>query len=106
MSRYTVYITPSALREVKDLPGYVRPRVRLAIADLENNPHPPGSKPLDLSDMEGHTEIEREVCRLRIEKWRVLYAIAEAEKAVDVLAIRKRPPYDYGDLAQLLEEGE
>jgi hypothetical protein len=28
----------------------------------------------------------------------------EAEKAVDVLAIRKRPPYDYGDLAQLLEE--
>ncbi len=102
MSLYTVYVTPTALGQVKDLPGHVRQRVKLAIDDLGNNPHPPGSKPLDLSDMEAHTEVEREVCRLRIEKWRVLYAIVEAEKAVDVLAVRKRPPYDYGDLAQLL----
>jgi mRNA interferase RelE/StbE len=34
----------------------------------------------------------------------VLYAITEADKSVDVLAIRKRPPYDYGDLEELIEE--
>jgi mRNA interferase RelE/StbE len=106
VSQYTVYVTPSALREVKDLPGHVRQRVKLAIEDLANNPHPPGSKLLDLSDMEVHTEVEREVCRLRIEKWRVLCAITEAEKAIDVLAVRKRPPYDYGDVVQLLEGSE
>jgi len=42
--------------------------------------------------------------RLRIEKWRVIYAIDEEEKIIDVLAIRQRPPYDYGDLSQLLSE--
>lgn len=103
MSRYTVYVTPSALREVKNLPGHVRQQVKRAINDLGNDPHPPGSKPLDLSDTEVAGKVIRVVCRLRIEKWRVLYAITEAENAVDALAVRKRPPYDYGDLAQLLE---
>jgi mRNA interferase RelE/StbE len=37
-----------------------------------------------------------------LDKWRILYAITEADKLVDVLAVRKRPPYDYGDLQQLL----
>lgn len=27
----------------------------------------------------------------------------EADKIVDVLTVRKRPPYDYGDLEQLIE---
>ncbi len=103
MSRYTAYVTPPALREVKGLPGHVRQQVRLAINELGNNPRPPGSKPLDLSDMEVAGEVKRVVCRLRIEKWRVLYAITDAEDAVDVFAVRKRPPYDYGDLAELLE---
>lgn len=106
MSQYAVYVTPSALREVKDLPGHVRQRIKLAIDGLGDNPHPPGSKPLDLSRIVVHPEVEREVCRLRIEKWRVLYAITECEKTVDVLAVRKRPPYDYGDVAQLLEGSE
>jgi mRNA interferase RelE/StbE len=33
-----------------------------------------------------------------------VYAVTEAERAVDVLAVRKRPPYDYGDLEELLEK--
>ena len=32
----------------------------------------------------------------------VLYTIREGEKVVDVLALRKLPPYDYGDLHDLL----
>ena len=35
---------------------------------------------------------------------RVVYVIAEPDKAIDVLAVRRRPPYDYGDLAVLLKE--
>jgi len=31
-------------------------------------------------------------------------AITEADKAIDVLVVRKRPPYDYGDLEALLAE--
>jgi len=31
-------------------------------------------------------------------------AIHEDDKIVDVLAVRKRPPYDYGDLESLLTE--
>jgi mRNA interferase RelE/StbE len=30
--------------------------------------------------------------------------VTDAGAAVDVLAVRKRPPYDYGDLERLLEE--
>jgi hypothetical protein len=30
--------------------------------------------------------------------------VTEAEKIIDVLAIRKRPPYDYGDLEKLLTQ--
>jgi mRNA interferase RelE/StbE len=43
-----------------------------------------------------------ELRRLRIDRWRIVYAVTEADRIVDVLAVRKRPPYDYGDLAELL----
>jgi mRNA interferase RelE/StbE len=32
-----------------------------------------------------------------------VYAITEEAKVVDILVVRKRPPYDYGDLESLLE---
>ncbi|WP_376788420.1 type II toxin-antitoxin system RelE/ParE family toxin [Thermoflexus sp.] len=41
--------------------------------------------------------------RLRMDRWRIIYAVDERNKIIDVLAVRKRPPYDYGDLAELLE---
>jgi mRNA interferase RelE/StbE len=31
-----------------------------------------------------------------------VYTVTEKDRAIDVLAVRKRPPYDYGDLAALL----
>ena len=104
MSPYRIYVTPRALREIKQLPGHVRQRARRAIDDLQDNPRPPGSNALDLSESQSHGGLECEVRRLRLEKWRVVYTVMEAEKAVDVLAVRRRPPYDYGDLEQLLGE--
>ena len=65
---------------------------------MADNPRPPKSKELDVLDF------EHELRRLRLDRWRVIYSITEADRAVDVLAVRKRPPYDYGDLEELFEE--
>ena len=39
---------------------------------------------------------------IRTGDWRVVYAVSDSAQWVWVLAVRKRPPYDYGDLEQLL----
>jgi len=101
VSRYTVYITPQALREIKDLPGHMRQRVKRAIDALAENPHAPDSKVLELPE---DIETEAELWRLRLDKWRIVYAVTEADNAIDVLAVRRRPPYDYGDLEALLAD--
>jgi len=41
--------------------------------------------------------------RFKLEKWRIVYAIDEETTAVDVMAVRQRPPYDYGDLDELIQ---
>jgi len=98
VSEYTVYVTPNTFGEIKNLPGKMRQRVKQAIRDLAENPRPFPSKMLEFSSF------ERELWRLRIDNWRIIYTITEAEKIIDVLTVRKRPPYDYGDLATLLED--
>lgn len=98
MSRYQVYITPSALHEARTAAGNFRRRIRKAVRGLAQNPHPSKSKALQAPDA------EYSICRLRIDNWRIVYAVHEARKVVFVLAVRKRPPYDYGDLQKLLDE--
>jgi len=100
VSNYTVYITPACFKEIKSLPGHIRQRVRRAISKLGDNPRPSQSKVLIVPD------IEIELRRLRLDKWRVLYAITETDRTIDIFAVRKRPPYDYGDLETLLKEIE
>ena len=95
---------PSAREEIKRLPGHIRQRVRQAVKALADDPWPPKSWSLtppagvDLGDLE--------LRRLRIERWRVVYVIDEEWELVTVLAVRKRPPYDYEDLEELLAEVE
>jgi mRNA interferase RelE/StbE len=102
VTAYKVYVTPTALQEIRQLPGQVRQRAKRAVDGLKANPHPPGSKALDLSDLPMPPEAPHEVWRLRLDRWRIVYAITEESKIIDVLAVRKRPPYDYGDLDRLL----
>ena len=104
MSRYTVYIIPEAFEEVKDLPGNIRQRIKRAIRSLGENAKPSESKILDITEIAPDLEPERLLMRIRINRWRIVYAITESEKAIDVLAVRKRPPYDYQDLEQLLNK--
>ncbi len=42
--------------------------------------------------------------RLRLDRWRVIYVVDDNWEEVGVLAIRKRPPYDYSDLDELLSD--
>jgi mRNA interferase RelE/StbE len=39
-----------------------------------------------------------------MDRWRNVYIITELDRFVDVLAVRRRPPYDYGDIAELLSQ--
>jgi mRNA interferase RelE/StbE len=116
VSHYTVYLTPTAWDEVNDLPGHMRQRVRRAIAALANEPRPTESKALvrpiqeDAANTQALAarhedealEPPRELRRIRLDRWRIVYAITETDQAIDVLTVRKRPPYDYGDLERLL----
>ena len=96
MIRYHIFITPAAWKETKKLPGHVRQRVKRAIDNLAEYPRPSKSKQLK-------TELDQELWRLRLDRWRIVYAITDEEQAIDILAVRKRPPYDYDDLNALLE---
>jgi mRNA interferase RelE/StbE len=98
VKRYEVYVTPAAWREIKDLPGYMKQRVKRAVEAMASDPALPGSRCLDVPGCRA------EVRRVRLDQWRLLYAVSESERIVDVLAVRKRPPYDYGDLTELIAE--
>ena len=111
MSLYTVYITPTAWDEVQSLPGHMRQRVRRAITELADQPRPADSKALvypiqeEVRDEEDQSqEPAHELRRVRLDRWRIVYAITESDQTIDILTVRKRPPYDYGDLERLLSE--
>ena len=96
-----VWIDPDALQELKKSPGNVRQRLhRLALA-LGDEPRPSGSK--GLTPPEAWPE-HLELRRLRIEAWRILYVIDVEWNLITILAVRKRPPYDYKDLQELLDK--
>ena len=95
---YQLWIKDEAKAELKRMPGHMRQRVRRAIRDLTNEPRPHFSRQLNLSD----TDLE--VWRLRLEKWRVIYVVDEEWSEIGILAIRKRPPYNYQDLQQMLAD--
>lgn len=97
MTRYDVYVTPLALASMRGLPGHMRQRVRREVQVLVVTPRPSHSRQLDFPASEW------ELRRLRLDQWRVIYAIIEEDRQIAVLAVRKRPPYDYGDLGQLIE---
>ena len=101
MSRYTVYVLADEFRRIKQLPGHMRQRAKHAIDELADDPRPTQSKKLDVADLE---DSGREVRRVRLNNWRIVYVVSDGEAMVDVIAVRKRPPYDYGDLAELLGE--
>jgi mRNA interferase RelE/StbE len=98
-----VWVDPPALAELRALPGHLRQRVRRAVRDLAQDARPANSRDLELSPAEAALcPSGVEIRRLRLESWRIVYAVDAEWQAITVLAVRRRPPYQYDDLAQLV----
>lgn len=95
---YRIEVAPAVQKTIPALPGNFRQRIRRAISDLAQNPRPPQSKELDFPLNFAEPR------RLRLEEWRIVYAIIEDIKLIAVVAVRKRPPYNYTDLAELFTD--
>jgi mRNA interferase RelE/StbE len=100
VTRFRLFIEPEVHQARNQLPGHIRQRVRRLFDDLAAEPRPAQSKLLDVAGLGVPEEIE--LRRLRLDPWRVIYAVNAAEGWVWVLAVRRRPPYDYEDLGELV----
>ena len=99
---YRLWIEPKVHATREALPGNIRRRIKLLLDDLSIQPRPPISKALDVSELDVPHGIE--IRRVRLEHWRVLYAINEQERWVWVLGVYRRPPYQYEDLQELISK--
>jgi len=99
---YSLWLEPEVYQERTRLPGNIRQRVKREIEHLTELPRPSNSRVLDITGLDIPTGIE--VRRIRLQSWRILYAIKDSEGWVWVLAIRQRPPYDYEDLGKIVSK--
>jgi mRNA interferase RelE/StbE len=79
---YNVTITRHALKELLGLPARVSDQISKAIDNLEENPRPIGCKKL-----KGESEY---LWRIRVGKYRVIYAIEDTIQIVEVRKIGHR----------------
>ncbi len=97
---YRLWVEPEVHSAREELPGNVRQRVKRILDGLSVNPRPSSSKILDVSDLDIPKTIE--IRRVRLEHWRILYAVNNQEGWVWALGIYRRPPYQYEDLQELV----
>ena len=78
---YTVKIKPSALEELKRVPGRVRDRIKTAVESLKITPRPPGVRKIAGRE---------NLYRFRVGDYRVIYEIDDEVKTVRIYGVRKR----------------
>lgn len=81
MAKYSVRISASAEKQLKNLPRDDQRRVAAAIMALAENPSPRGVRKLSGYD---------DVFRIRVGTYRVLFSVSEAEVIVIILKIGHR----------------
>lgn len=81
MPDYRVLIKPSAAKDLDKLPVNVAARIATKIESLSRIPRPPGIKKL---------EGEPTRWRIRVSDWRVIFAIDDVRRVVDIIYIRHR----------------
>jgi mRNA-degrading endonuclease RelE of RelBE toxin-antitoxin system len=96
---YDLFLEPEVHDSRHTLPGNIRQRVRRLIDDLTVDPRPQVSRALDTTTLDLAPGIE--IRRVRLDRWRIIYAVHDADRWVWVLGIYQRPPYDYADLQDL-----
>jgi mRNA interferase RelE/StbE len=95
-----LWVEPAVIDEIAALPGNMRQRVRRAVRDLLHDPRPAQSRPLDVPKDLAVEGVEAR--RLRMDHWRVIYVVDHELDLISVMAVRRRPPYNYEDLGDLL----
>jgi mRNA interferase RelE/StbE len=78
---YQVVIKPSAAKELDNLPLTIAARIAAKIESLARIPRPHGVKKL---------EGEPTRWRIRVSDWRVIFAIDDGRRVVDIIYIRHR----------------
>jgi mRNA interferase RelE/StbE len=78
---YDVQLIPAAVRQLQKLPRRDQQRIRDAIDDLANNPHPHGGKKLAGA---------KNLWRIRVGVYRILYEIYDVRLIIVVLRIGHR----------------
>ena len=81
MGSYAVEVKPSARKELEGLPDHVLGRAVRKIAALADAPRPAGCKKL-----RGY----RDLWRIRIGDWRVVYSLDDTAKVVSITRIAHR----------------
>ena len=104
MAFYRVEVTDRARKEIRSAPGHLRSRILEVLHLLEQNFNPPGSRQLDLSKTDLPAMQDLSLGRARLDTWRIIYAVDTKESTVFVLGVRRRPPYQYEDLQQLIRQ--
>ena len=77
---YALLVEPAVHNARKYLPGNMRQRIKRTIDDLAHKPRPPASRDLDITGLEIPRGVE--VRRLRMDDWRLIYAVNDDERWV------------------------
>ncbi|MCE3009739.1 MAG: type II toxin-antitoxin system RelE/ParE family toxin [Proteobacteria bacterium] len=80
MAKYSVFILPSAQKEILALPKPSRERVMRAISSLVLNARPNGCKKL----------IGTDAWRIRVGEYRIVYSIEDAVLRIEVVRVAHR----------------
>ena len=80
MASYSLFIKPSAVKDIEALPKKDRGRVVAKVQSLAGNPRPPGCEKLS-----GH-----ELYRLRQGNYRILYTVHDAHLVVVIIKVGHR----------------
>jgi mRNA interferase RelE/StbE len=81
MADYSISLARSARKELEQLPGQITEKILVALEGLAGNPRPTGVKKL---------HGQKNLWRIRIGDYRVIYSIDDASRKVDVAIIRHR----------------
>jgi mRNA interferase RelE/StbE len=78
---YTIVISKSVQKQIKDLPSHIRERIIEKIKTLTNDPRPDGVVKLKNSDRE---------YRVRVGNYRIRYEINDADLTIKLLQCKHR----------------
>lgn len=81
MAAYEVLFARSARKELEDIEVRFAIQILKKIEELSISPRPTGSKKL---------KGEKDLWRLRVDNYRVIYSISDSDKLIDVSVIRHR----------------